>query len=130
MAQGLIYAFVARRPSTVLCDHTAYSGNFSVVALQCLEKLPASETCRMTYTCDRHTFNYLCHGGFAFLAVADEDYGRQVVSGAHVAAPHAGSAGAPARPRPGRLRDATRRANAHREEANARASERGRARLC
>eukprot|EP00793_Prasinoderma_coloniale_P003397 PRCOL_00006633-RA len=78
MAQGLIYAFVARRPSTVLCDHTAYSGNFSVVALQCLEKLPASETCRMTYTCDRHTFNYLCHGGFAFLAVADEDYGRQV----------------------------------------------------
>ena len=34
MARGLIYAFVARRPSTVLCDHTAFAGNFSVVALQ------------------------------------------------------------------------------------------------
>ena len=32
----------------------------------------------MTYTCDRHTFNYLAHAGFVFLAVADQEFGRQV----------------------------------------------------
>mmetsp|Transcript_13599 Transcript_13599/g.49449 ORF Transcript_13599/g.49449 Transcript_13599/m.49449 type:complete len:223 (+) Transcript_13599:255-923(+) len=77
----LIYAFVARGP-TVLCDYTAFSGNFSTVAVQCLQKLPARQgtgDARFTYTCDGHTFNFVqAASGFTYLAVADEAFGRQV----------------------------------------------------
>lgn len=72
----LIYAFVARG-TTVLCDYTAFSGNFSTVAVQCLQKLPSKDS-RFTYSCDRHTFNYMSSGGFTYLVVADEEFGRQV----------------------------------------------------
>jgi len=72
----LIFAFIARG-NTVLCEHTAYTGNFSQIATQCLEKCPDHDS-RFTYTCDRHTFNYLIAGGFTYLAVADEEYGRQI----------------------------------------------------
>ncbi len=97
---GLVYSFVARG-TTVLADYTSYTGNFSTVAIQCLEKCPTDNS-KFTYTCDRHTFNYLVEGGYsefearqstsgfeqqqlftmslcaAFLAVADEGYGRQI----------------------------------------------------
>jgi len=72
----LIYAFVSRG-TTVLADYTSYTGNFSTVAIQCLEKCPTDNS-KFTFTCDRHTFNYLVDGGFTFLVVADEGYGRQV----------------------------------------------------
>ncbi|KAK9867853.1 hypothetical protein WJX84_009201 [Apatococcus fuscideae] len=73
---GLVYSFVARG-TTVLADYTSYTGNFSTVAIQCLEKCPTDNS-KFTYTCDRHTFNYLVEGGYTFLAVADEGYGRQI----------------------------------------------------
>lgn len=72
----LIYAFVARG-TTVLADYTSFTGNFSTVAIQCLEKCPANNS-KFTYTCDKHTFNYVVDGGFTFLVVADEQYGRQI----------------------------------------------------
>lgn len=72
----LIYSFVSRG-TTVLADYTSYTGNFSTVAIQCLEKCPTDNS-KFTFTCDRHTFNYLVDGGFTFLVVADEGYGRQV----------------------------------------------------
>ena len=59
----LIYSFVARG-TTVLADYTAYTGNFSTVAIQCLEKCPANNS-RFTFTCDRHTFNYTIDGGYS-----------------------------------------------------------------
>lgn len=62
----LIYSFVARG-TTVLADYTSYSGNFSTVAIQCLEKCPTDGGSKFTYTCDKHTFNYVVNGGFSKL---------------------------------------------------------------
>lgn len=74
--QSLIYSFVARG-NIVLAEHTSFSGNFSIIAVQCLQKLPSNSN-KFTYTCDNHTFNYLVDDGFVFLVVADETAGRQV----------------------------------------------------
>lgn len=74
--QSLIYSFVARG-NIVLAEHTSFSGNFSIIAVQCLQKLPSNSN-KFTYTCDNHTFNYLVDDGFVFLVVADEAAGRQV----------------------------------------------------
>jgi vesicle-associated membrane protein 72 len=60
--QALIYSFVAKG-AVVLAEHTAFSGNFSTVAVQCLQKLPPNST-RSTYSCDGHTFNFLVDHGF------------------------------------------------------------------
>lgn len=35
----LVYSFVARQPSTVLAEYTPFHGNFSTVALECLQHL-------------------------------------------------------------------------------------------
>jgi vesicle-associated membrane protein 72 len=74
--QALIYSFVAKG-SVVLAEHTAFTGNFSTVAVQCLQKLPPNST-RSTYSCDGHTFNFLVDSDFVFLVVADEAAGRSV----------------------------------------------------
>ncbi|KAJ7552769.1 hypothetical protein O6H91_06G070000 [Diphasiastrum complanatum] len=74
--ESLIYSFVARG-TVVLAEYTAFSGNFSTIAVQCLQKLPANNN-KFTYTCDRHTFNYLVEDGFTYMVVADEDFGRQI----------------------------------------------------
>lgn len=73
----LIYSFVARG-NTVLADYTSFTGNFSVVAIQALEKGAQGPNAKFTYSCDGHTFNYLSSGGYTFLVVADEAFGRQV----------------------------------------------------
>ncbi|GLT57039.1 hypothetical protein SLA2020_300420 [Shorea laevis] len=72
--KGLIYSFVAKG-NVVLAEHTSYSGNFSIIAVQCLQKLP-SNSGKYTYSCDGHMFNFLIDNGFVFLAVADESVGR------------------------------------------------------
>lgn len=74
--KGLIYSFVAKG-TVVLAEHTSYSGNFSTIAVQCLQKLPSSGN-KYTYTCDGHTFNFLIDNGFVFLVVADEGAGRSL----------------------------------------------------
>lgn len=74
--RGLIYSFVAKG-TVVLAEHTPYSGNFSTIAVQCLQKLPANSS-KYTYSCDGHTFNFLIDSGFVFLVVADESLGRSV----------------------------------------------------
>ncbi|PHT63703.1 Vesicle-associated membrane protein [Capsicum annuum] len=74
--KGLIYSFVARG-TVVLAEHTPYSGNFSTIAVQCLQKLPSNSS-KYTYSCDGHTFNFLLDSGFVFLVVADEPTGRSV----------------------------------------------------
>ncbi|KAJ6819535.1 vesicle-associated membrane protein 727-like [Iris pallida] len=74
--QPLIYSFVAKG-TVVLAEHTSFSGNFSTIAVQCLQKLPPSSS-KFTYSCDGHTFNYLVDRGFVFLVVADELVGRSV----------------------------------------------------
>ncbi|OIT34406.1 PREDICTED: vesicle-associated membrane protein 727 [Nicotiana attenuata] len=74
--KGLIYSFVARG-TVVLAEHTPYSGNFSTIAVQCLQKLPSNSS-KYTYSCDGHTFNFLIDSGFVFLVVADESTGRSV----------------------------------------------------
>eukprot|EP00268_Persea_americana_P029729 TRINITY_DN28748_c1_g1_i1.p1 TRINITY_DN28748_c1_g1~~TRINITY_DN28748_c1_g1_i1.p1 ORF type:complete len:220 (+),score=36.02 TRINITY_DN28748_c1_g1_i1:112-771(+) len=74
--QSLIYSFVARG-TLILAEFTEFSGNFTSVAAQCLQKLPASNN-KFTYTCDSHTFNYLVENGFTYCVVAVESAGRQV----------------------------------------------------
>lgn len=73
----LIYSFVSRG-NTVLADYTSYTGNFSTVALQALEKGAQGANAKFTYSCDGHTFNYLSSNGYTFLVVADEQFGRQI----------------------------------------------------
>ena len=75
----LMYAFVARGHD-VLCEYAAYQGNFSKVAAECLAKCPAHNA-KFTYNADKHTFNFIVHNGFTFLAVADEEFGRQIPFG-------------------------------------------------
>lgn len=72
----LIYSFVARG-TTVLAEYTSYSGNFSTVAIECLQNVRNPEA-KFTINCDRHTFNFLNDADFTYLAVADEVYGRQI----------------------------------------------------
>ncbi|XP_047981317.1 vesicle-associated membrane protein 727-like [Salvia hispanica] len=74
--KGLIYSFVAKG-TVVLAEHTPYSGNFSTIAVQCLQKLPSNSS-KYTYSCDGHTFNFLLDSGFVFLVVADESMGRSI----------------------------------------------------
>ncbi|CAN6552485.1 unnamed protein product [Malus baccata var. baccata] len=74
--QSLIYSFVARG-SVVLAEYTEFTGNFSTIAAQCLQKLPSSNN-KFTYNCDGHTFNYLVENGFTYCVVAAESAGRQI----------------------------------------------------
>jgi vesicle-associated membrane protein 7 len=60
----LIYSFVSRG-NTVLADYTSYTGNFSTVALQALEKGAQGANAKFTYSCDGHTFNYLTSNGYS-----------------------------------------------------------------
>lgn len=61
---GLTPARLQARGTTVIADYTAYTGNFSTVAIQCLEKCPTDNS-KFTFTCDRHTFNYTVDGGYS-----------------------------------------------------------------
>ncbi|XP_076958624.1 vesicle-associated membrane protein 721-like [Bidens hawaiensis] len=74
--QSLIYSFVARG-TLILSEHTEFTGNFTEIAYQCLQKLPATNN-KFTYNCDGHTFNYLVEDGFTYCVVAVEPIGRQV----------------------------------------------------
>ncbi|KAF9688921.1 hypothetical protein SADUNF_Sadunf01G0038300 [Salix dunnii] len=74
--QTLIYSFVARG-TVILAEYTEFKGNFTGIAAQCLEKLPASNN-KFTYNCDGHTFNYLVENGFTYCVVAVESAGRQI----------------------------------------------------
>ncbi|KAL6502951.1 hypothetical protein OROHE_024119 [Orobanche hederae] len=74
--QSLIYSFVARG-SVILAEYTEFTGNFTAIATQCLQKLPASNN-KFTYNCDGHTFNYLVEDGFTYCVVAVESVGRQL----------------------------------------------------
>ncbi|KAG6510167.1 vesicle-associated membrane protein 727-like [Zingiber officinale] len=74
--QPLVYSFVAKG-TVVLAEYTAFSGNFSTIAVQCLQKLPQNSN-KFTYSCDGHTFNFLLDKEFVFLVVADEVVGRSL----------------------------------------------------
>ncbi|XP_031113696.1 putative vesicle-associated membrane protein 726 [Ipomoea triloba] len=77
--QTLIYSFVARG-TVILAEYTEFTGNFTGVAAQCLQKLPPSNN-RFTYNCDGHTFNYLADNGFTYCVVASEAAGKQLPIG-------------------------------------------------
>nr|AFK34145.1 unknown [Lotus japonicus] len=74
--QSLIYSFVARG-TLILAEYTDFNGNFTSIALQCLQKLPASNK-KFTYNCDGHTFSYLVDNGFTYCVVAVESFGQQI----------------------------------------------------
>ncbi|KDP20321.1 hypothetical protein JCGZ_06407 [Jatropha curcas] len=74
--KSLIYSFVARG-TVILAEYTEFTGNFTSVAAQCLQKLPSSNN-KFTYNCDGHTFNYLVENGFTYCVVAVDSAGRQI----------------------------------------------------
>ncbi|KAL9240120.1 hypothetical protein vseg_014377 [Gypsophila vaccaria] len=74
--QSLIYSFVARG-TVIIAEYTEFTGNFTSVAGQCLQKLPSSSN-KFTYNCDGHTFNYLVDNGYTYCVVAVESSGRQL----------------------------------------------------
>ncbi|GFP89249.1 putative vesicle-associated membrane protein 726, partial [Phtheirospermum japonicum] len=56
-------SFVARG-IVILAEYTEFTGNFTEIAAQCLQKLPATNN-KFTYNRDGHTFNYLVDDGFS-----------------------------------------------------------------
>ncbi|KAM7485472.1 hypothetical protein LguiA_001481 [Lonicera macranthoides] len=72
--KNLIYSFVARGKE-ILAEYTEFTGNFTTVAAQCLEKLPSTNN-SFNYNCDGHTFNYLVENGFTYCIVVVESVGR------------------------------------------------------
>ncbi|GFQ08523.1 vesicle-associated membrane protein 721, partial [Phtheirospermum japonicum] len=56
-------SFVARG-TVILDEYTKFTGNFTGIAAQCLQKLPATNN-KFTYNCDGHTFNYLVDDRFS-----------------------------------------------------------------
>ncbi|XP_030517854.2 vesicle-associated membrane protein 724-like [Rhodamnia argentea] len=73
---SLIYSFVARG-TVVLAEYTQFAGNFPDIATECLQRLPSGSS-RFTYTCNRHTFNFLVADGYAYCVVATESAGKQI----------------------------------------------------
>lgn len=71
--QSLIYSFVARG-TVILSEFTEFTGNFTSIASQCLQKLPSTNN-KFTYSCDGHTFNYLVQDGFSNLSLSLVDLG-------------------------------------------------------
>lgn len=65
------------RDQTILCEFAPQQGNFQKVAVEVLAKSPKHNS-RFTYNADKHTFNVVVHNGYIFLAVADDEYGRQI----------------------------------------------------
>lgn len=65
------------RGTVILAEYSDFTGNFTTIALQCLQKLPASNN-RFTYNCDGHTFSFLVDNGFTYCVVAVESVGRQI----------------------------------------------------
>lgn len=74
----LIYSSVSQGLVT-LAEYAAYAGNFGAVAKDYLAKAGKNEG-KFTYNVDGHTFNFLNRGGFTYLVVADEAYGRSIPS--------------------------------------------------
>ncbi|XP_006349936.1 putative vesicle-associated membrane protein 726 isoform X1 [Solanum tuberosum] len=74
--QTLIYSFVARG-TIILVEYSEFTGNFSSIATQCLQKLPPSSN-KFSYNCDDHTFNFLSDNGFTYCVVATESAGREI----------------------------------------------------
>lgn len=66
-AASFIYSFVARG-TMVLAEYTEFTGNFPAIAVQCLQKLPSSNS-RFTYACDHHSFNFLVEDGYGASAL-------------------------------------------------------------
>lgn len=70
------YTFVAR-DGLVLCEYTAIPGNWQATGVQCLSKCPRHNA-KFTYNADRHSFNFVVHNGYIFLAVASDESNRQI----------------------------------------------------
>ncbi|MED6189394.1 hypothetical protein PIB30_095614 [Stylosanthes scabra] len=77
--RSLIYSSVARG-TVIVAEYSEFTGNFADIALQCLQKLPATNN-KFSYNTDGHTFNYLSHNGFTYCVVAVESISRQVAMG-------------------------------------------------
>jgi len=74
--QSLIYSFVARG-KVVVAEYSAFSGNFSAVAVQCLDRLQP-ETKKASYSRDGFAFNFFTDSGFTYCLVTEDEFSRAV----------------------------------------------------
>ncbi|KXZ50450.1 hypothetical protein GPECTOR_16g624 [Gonium pectorale] len=72
----LLYSCVSQA-FAVLADYAVVAGNFGAVAREYLVRAGQTEG-RSVFLVDGHTFNFLHTGGFLYLVVADEHYGRAI----------------------------------------------------
>lgn len=76
---GILYALVARG-SVVLAEHAepSVAGNFSVVAVGLLGKVPAEEGFRASWAAGQHVFHVLSAAGLTYLCMADQALGKRL----------------------------------------------------
>mmetsp|Transcript_29169 Transcript_29169/g.64467 ORF Transcript_29169/g.64467 Transcript_29169/m.64467 type:complete len:222 (+) Transcript_29169:243-908(+) len=72
----LMYTSVSRGNVTI-AEYAAFSGNFSSVAKDYLERAGKNEG-QFTYSVDGHNFFFLNKAGYTYLAVAEDQYGRAI----------------------------------------------------
>eukprot|EP00301_Raphidiophrys_heterophryoidea_P019831 c4677_g1_i1.p1 GENE.c4677_g1_i1~~c4677_g1_i1.p1 ORF type:complete len:249 (+),score=44.19 c4677_g1_i1:1-747(+) len=73
----IIYGLVARG-ATVLAEFTPAAGNFTIVTRRILEKIPAGQNTKMSYTYDAHLFHFIVSNGLTYLCMADEAFPRRI----------------------------------------------------
>lgn len=61
----------------MLAEYTEFTGNFPDIAARCLLRLTSANN-KFTYNCDRHSFNFLVHDGYAYCVVAKENVSKQI----------------------------------------------------
>ncbi|PSC71039.1 vesicle-associated membrane 714 isoform A [Micractinium conductrix] len=74
---GILYALVARG-AVVLAEHSAVSGNSSVVAVGLLQKVPPDEGFRASWAAGQHIFHLLVASGLTYLCMAEQTLGTRL----------------------------------------------------
>lgn len=77
LAGGILYALVARS-AVVLAEFATAAGNFSVVAVGLLHKVPAEEGFRASWAAGQHIFHVLVTGGLTYLCMAEQALGKRL----------------------------------------------------
>mmetsp|Transcript_2785 Transcript_2785/g.7721 ORF Transcript_2785/g.7721 Transcript_2785/m.7721 type:complete len:245 (+) Transcript_2785:226-960(+) len=76
----IFYAVVARG-NVVLCEHSVATGNFITVSSVILGRISPTETRRMSYAYDTHTFHYIVFEGLTAMVMCDSEFPRRLAFG-------------------------------------------------
>ena len=68
----ILYALVSRQ-DTVLAEYTTSKGNFHLVTMVLLKKIPNKDS-RLSYVYDEHVFHYVVEQGLTYLCMTDKGF--------------------------------------------------------